>query len=50
MLDKYIEQSKQEIIHKTQTLIQIPSIYEKSDNPYEPPSLAVKFFQLSILA
>lgn len=36
MLDKYIEQSKQEIIHKTQTLIQIPSIYEKSDNPYEP--------------
>lgn len=36
MLDKYIEQIKQEIINKTQTLIQIPSIYEKSDNPYEP--------------
>lgn len=36
MLEEYIEKNKQEIITKTQELIQIPSVYEKSDNPYEP--------------
>ena len=36
MLEKYIEKHKQEIISKTQELIQIPSVYQKSNNPNQP--------------
>ena len=33
MIEKYIENHKNEIIEKTQELIQIPSIISKSHNP-----------------
>ncbi len=36
MFDKYINNLKDEIIAETQKLIQIPSIYSKSDNPSHP--------------
>ena len=36
MLDKYIENLKEEIINKTQELIQIPSVYSNSNNPNMP--------------
>lgn len=36
MLDKYIDNFKNEIITKTQELIQIPSVHEDSKNPYKP--------------
>ena len=36
MLEEYIEKNKQEIITKTQQLIQIPSVYERTDNPKQP--------------
>lgn len=36
MLDKYIENLKEEIINKTQELIQIPSVYSDSNNPNMP--------------
>lgn len=36
MFDKYIDNLKNEIILETQKLIQIPSVYSKSDNPSHP--------------
>ncbi|MCI8412323.1 MAG: dipeptidase PepV [Clostridia bacterium] len=36
MLDKFIENSKGKIVKKVQELIQIPSVYENSDNPSKP--------------
>ncbi len=36
MLDKYIESYKEEIIKKTQELIQIPSVLSVSKNPTHP--------------
>lgn len=36
MLEKYIEEHKQEIIEKTQEIVRIPSVYQKCDNPYHP--------------
>lgn len=36
MLDKYIENHKDEIIKKTQELIQIPSVISSSNNPQHP--------------
>ncbi len=36
MLDKYVENYKDEIIKKTQELIQIPSIVSTSNNPHHP--------------
>ena len=36
MFDEYINNLKDEIISETQKLIQIPSVYSKSDNPSHP--------------
>ena len=36
MLDKYIENYKNEIIEKTKQLIQIPSVLSTSNNPNHP--------------
>lgn len=36
MFDKYIDNLKDEIISETQKLIQIPSVYSKSENPLYP--------------
>jgi succinyl-diaminopimelate desuccinylase len=36
MINKYIEKHKDEIIKKTQQLIQIPSVISKSNNPQHP--------------
>lgn len=36
MLNKYIDSQKDEIIQKLKELINIPSVYEKSDNPNMP--------------
>ena len=36
MLDNYLENLKEEIIKKTQELIQIPSVYSKSTDPSKP--------------
>lgn len=36
MLDKFIENSKGEIVKKVQELIQIPSVYEDSNDPNKP--------------
>lgn len=36
MIDNYIEKHKEELIQKTQELIQIPSVISHSDNPLHP--------------
>lgn len=36
MIDNYIEKHKEELIQKTQELIQIPSVISDSDNPQHP--------------
>ena len=36
MFDEYIDNLKDEIISETQKLVQIPSVYSKSDNPSHP--------------
>ena len=41
MIESYIKEHKQEIIKKTQELIQIPSIISPSNNPYYPFGKAI---------
>ena len=36
MIENYIDTHKDEIIKQVQSLIQIPSVYSKSDNPKKP--------------
>ena len=36
MFSKYIDNKKEEMIENLQKLIQIPSVYEESNNPKKP--------------